>query len=145
MARCSIPILAAVFGAAVLLSGCSGQVGLKALDRASTPDDKLPAGVTLQNDMNADSVRLLATKDGVKYFAAENADATIACVAVVPPGDAPRWIAGCGSLNTSGRIVEVSGLGGAPSTTLVADGFDTRKLESGGWTKVADNILVSGH
>lgn len=144
MTRHPFPVITALVGAALLLGGCSGQAGLKALDRAATPEDKLPPGVTFQQDVKADSARLLATRDGVRYFAAENADATVACVIVVPPGGDPRWMAGCSTLNTTGRIVEVPSVGGAPSTMLITDGSDTRKVESEGWTKVTENILVSG-
>ncbi|WP_427017501.1 hypothetical protein ACQCSX_02440 [Pseudarthrobacter sp. P1] len=144
MRRYPVPLIAAVIGASLLVGGCSSQAGLKVLDRASTPEDKLPAGVTLPQEVNADSARLLATKDDVKYFAAENDDVTVACVAVVPPGDVPQWIAGCSGLNVTGRIVEVSGLGGASSTMLVTDGFDTRALELDGWAKLTENILVAG-
>ena len=144
MTRHPFLILATVVGAALLLGGCSGQAGLKALDRAATPEDRLPPGVTIQQDVKADSARLVATRDGVRYFAAENDDATVACVVVVPPGEDSRWIAGCGSLNTTGRIVEVSSVGTATSTMLITDGFETRKLESEGWAKVTENILVSG-
>ena len=144
MTRYPFPVIAAVAGTALLLGGCSGQAGLTALDRVATPEDTLPPGVTLQQDVKADSARLLATRDGVRYFAAENDDATVACVAVVPPGEDPRWIAGCSSLNTTGRIVEVSSVGSASSTMLITGGFDTRKLESEGWAKVAENVLVSG-
>jgi hypothetical protein len=144
MTRYTFPVITAVVGAALLLGGCSGQVGLKALDRAANPDDKLPPGATLQEDLKADSARLLATREGVRYFAAENDDATVACVIVVPPGEDPRWMAGCSTLNTTGRIVEVSSVGGASSTMLVTDGFDTSKLESEGWSKVTENILISG-
>ncbi|MET3949596.1 hypothetical protein ABIB29_000417 [Arthrobacter sp. UYEF36] len=35
-------------------------------------------------------------------------------------------------------------MGSASSTMLITDGFDTRKLESEGWSKVTENILVSG-
>ncbi|WP_026555016.1 hypothetical protein [Arthrobacter sp. 35W] len=143
----SIQLFTTALCAVLLLGGCSGQVGLKALDRAPTAEDVLPAGVAFPEgpqSPNPDSVRLLAANDGVQYYAAENDDATVACIAVVPPGDMPPWIVGCGSSNSSGQIIEVGGPGGRWSATLVRDDYDTRKLESSGWTRLTDNLLITG-
>ncbi|MHA7305116.1 hypothetical protein ACX80E_07710 [Arthrobacter sp. TMN-49] len=136
----SLPLAAAAGIAVLILSGCSGQAGLKALDRAATPEDKMPAIVSLPEGVNSDSIRLLTTKDGVRYFAAQSDDARTACVAVVPTDVAGSHV-GCGNGAGSGEIVTVSGMSGAFTTRLLADGSDTGKLESG-WTKVTDNILV---
>jgi len=142
MKAMSFPLMAAAGTAVLLLTGCSGHVGLKALDRAATPEDSLPAALAMPAEVNAATTRLLATKDGVRYFAAESDDARTACLAVVPPGEAPPWHVGCSAQTGPGQIVMLSVLNGALSTILLADGSDTGMLEPG-WTKIADNILVA--
>jgi len=138
----SLPIVVAAGVAGLLLGGCSVPAGLKALDRAATSEDTLPAFVILPEGVSGSSARLLVTQDGVRYFAAESDDARTACVAVVPPGESPDWHVGCSDASGPGQIVTVSGQNGSLSTTLLADGSDTGKLVPG-WTKIADNILVS--
>lgn len=142
MNRVSLQLSAVAGIAILLLAGCSGQTGLKALDRTATPEDTLPAAVTLPNKVDRDSSRLLATRDGVQYFAAESDDAKTTCLAVVPAGKEPGWHVGCTESNGPGQIALGSGSNGELSTILLLDGSDTGKLESG-WTKIADNILVS--
>lgn len=142
MKRISLPIVVAAGVEGLLLSGCSGPAGLTALDRAATDDDTLPAFVNLPEGVNRSSTRLLATKDGVRYFAAESDDARTACVAVVPSGEGPDWQVGCSDAAGPGQIATVSGQNGTLSTILLADGSDTGKLEPG-WTKIADNIMVA--
>lgn len=143
MKRMSLSIVAAAGIAILLLSGCSGQTSIKALDRDATADDALPAFVTAPNPANTETARLLATRDGVRYFVSESDDSLTACLAIVPPGDSPSWHMGCGSNNGSDTIVELYGEGGAVAT-LLADDADTGKIEAG-WTKIADNILISDH
>lgn len=126
----------------VLLTGCSGQAGLKVLDRAATVEDALPAIVPLPDQVNRDSARLLASKDGVQYFAAQSDDARTTCMALVPPGDASDSHVGCGDTKSAGEIVNMSSSEGAFSTILLGDDSDTGKIESG-WIKIADNILIA--
>ncbi|MDJ0318566.1 hypothetical protein, partial [Arthrobacter antibioticus] len=90
--------------------------------------------------VNGETARLLATRDGVRYFVAESDDSKTACLAVVPPGEPPSWFVGCGPNTGTGQIVESAGAG-VSSARLLADGSDTAKLEPG-WTKVTENILV---
>lgn len=139
MTRAAFSLVAAGI-AALLLSGCSGQLGITALDRDALPEDALPAFVTVPEPANQETARLLATRAGVRYFVAESDDSTTACLAVVPPGEPPNWFVGCGPNTGTGQIIESSGAG-VPSTRLLADGSETGKLEPG-WTKVTDNILV---
>ena len=141
MKHMSFSLVIAAGIAALLLSGCSGESGLKALDRASTTEDVLPAFVTLQEQVDRDSSRLLATRSGVRYFALQSEDARTACLAVVPSGTDPDWQLGCSEGRRSGEIVNMSSLKGSLSTILLGDDSDTGKLEPG-WTKIADNILV---
>lgn len=141
MKRRSFPYIAVVGIAGLLLTGCSGQAGLKALQRDATPEDALPSSITLSEDVNRDSSRLLATKDGVRYFAVQSDDARTTCVAVVPP-DENDWHVGCGETRNSGEIINVSSAKGPYSTILLGDESDTGKIESG-WIKVSDNVLVS--
>lgn len=125
---------------AFLLTGCSGQTGIKALDRDATPEDALPAFVSVPDPANRDTARLLATRDGVRYFIAESDDSKTACLAVVPPGDSPGWHSGCGQNTGPGKILELQGAGGA-TASLLADDSDLGKLDPG-WTKLTENILV---
>ncbi len=142
MKRVSVPLFAAAGIAVLLLTGCSDQAGLKALERTATPEDTLPATVNLSTEMNRDSSRLLATQDGVQFFGIQSGDASTTCVAVVPPGEDPAWQVGCGDTRGSGEITKISSVNTQLSTILLGDDFDTGKLEPG-WTKIADNILIS--
>lgn len=142
MKRMSFPIVVAASIAVALLSGCSAESGLKALDSAATDEDALPAFVTLQEQVDRDSSRLLAIRNGVRYFALQSEDARTTCLAVVPPDVDPDWQVGCSDARRSGEIVNMSSLKGSLSTILLGDDSDTEKLEPG-WTKIADNILVS--
>lgn len=135
-----IRLAAGLMITAFLLTGCSGQTGIKALDRDATSEDALPAFVTVPDPANRDTARLLATRDGVRYFIAESDDSQTACLAVVPPGDSPGWHAGCGQNTGPGKILELQGAGGA-TATLLADDSDPGKPEPG-WTKLTENILV---
>ncbi|MDJ0317375.1 MULTISPECIES: hypothetical protein [Arthrobacter] len=138
----SFPLVMAASIAVLLLSGCSAESGLKALDRAATTEDALPAFVTMQEQVDRDSSRLLATRDGVQYFALQSEDAKTTCLAVVLPDADDEWQVGCSDTKRSGDIVSMSSLKGSLSTILLGDDSDTGKLEPG-WTKIADNILVS--
>ncbi len=142
MKRSAIPAAAILLGTALLLGGCSGHTGIKAFDRAATPDDTLPAQVSLPDDVDAGSVRLLAVGDGTKYFGATNADKSMGCVVVYRPGNADDWVAGCGGMGGAPEIVEASGANPKSAVILVRDDADTRERESNGWTRLADNILV---
>lgn len=144
MNRYTFPLITVVLAAGVLLGGCTAQSGIKALDRQASAEDRMPDGITFSGtQVKAENARLLAEKDGVKYFAAK-ADATQeACVVIVPDADPSVAASGCGSLMNSGReVVTVNATG--KSAILVEDGIDTKQWESGGWTKVHDNVLIPG-
>ncbi|WP_162943614.1 hypothetical protein [Arthrobacter celericrescens] len=140
MKRQLVSVFAAALGAALLLGGCSNAAGIKALDRAATVEDTLPGGVSAESDVAPDATRLLATHDSVKYFVGMK-EAGGACLFVVPEADPGLGSAGCtDSPTTGGEILRVGGP--ASPTTLVTDGFDSKKLESEGWTRIHDNLLV---
>ena len=105
----------------------------------------MPDGISLSGtQVKGENARLLAEKDGVKYFAAK-ADATNeACVVIVPDTDPSLWVAGCGSLMNSGREVVTVNNATGKSAVFVDDGIDTKQWESEGWTKVHDNVLIPG-
>jgi hypothetical protein len=128
-------------GAMLSLSACSSHTGIQALERQPVPGDELPAGVDLEDTINRDSSRLLATHEQVRYFVAASPDSSEGCIIVVPPGADPRWFAGCSLLGATDVIVTASTTPGN-SATLVRDDADTRALESEGWFRIHDNILI---
>jgi hypothetical protein len=143
MNRYSVPLITAVLGAAILLGGCSAPSRLKALDRQAAAEDKLPQGVTFAaTEVSTDNARLLASQDGVKYFAAKNENTYEACLVIAPEDDTSLWVAGCSSYARGGEVVKVKGPTGI-SAVLVTDDTDTGQLQSEGWTKVHDNVLAS--
>lgn len=143
MNRHTIPLMTAAFGAAILLAGCTAPAGFQALNRQATADDNVPEGFTFEGtDVQAESARLLASQDGVKYFAAQNKDSHEACLVIVPEAKDSLWIAGCGSFARGGEVITVTNATGL-SAVLVTDGTDTDRRQSEGWTKVHDNVLTS--
>ncbi|WP_146617536.1 hypothetical protein [Arthrobacter globiformis] len=137
----SVPLIAAVL-VGLLLTGCSAPSELKALDRPATADDRLPDGVQVSDVDNPENVRLLVVDDGVKYFAVTKKESHAACLIVVPTATPPMWGSSCSSPVSDGEIVKVD-VRGAGSTMLVTDGYDTNQLQSEGWKKVHDNLLVA--
>jgi hypothetical protein len=143
MNRYTVPLITAVLGAAILLGGCTAPSGLKALDQA-TAEDKMPEGINFQGtDVNTENARLLASKDGVKYFAAKNENTHEACLVIAPEANPSLWVAGCSTYARGGEVIKVTGPTGV-SAVLVTDGTDTGQLQSEGWTKVHDNVLTAG-
>jgi hypothetical protein len=143
MNRYSVPLITAALGAAILLGGCTAASGIKALDRQATAEDKMPENITFGGtDVKTDSARLLAAKDGVKYFAAKNEDSHEACLVIAPEANPSLWVAGCGSFARGGEVVTVNSATGV-SAVLLADGTDTGRWQSESWTKVHDNVLAS--
>jgi len=142
MKRQLVSVCAAALGAALLLGGCSNAARISALDRDATAEDALPSGFSAENDAASETTRLLATHDGVKYFVSAT-DAGGSCLFVVPEANPGLGSAGCKeSPTTGGEIITVSGR--VSPAKLVTDGFDSKKLESEGWTKIHENLLVKG-
>lgn len=126
--------------AVVLLSSCSSETGIKALDRAATAEDALPAFVTVAEPANPETARLLASHENIRYFILESDDSRTACLAIIPPGESPDWQVGCSENRGPGKIVEL-GKAGEATGILLGDGSDTGKIDTG-WTQITDNILI---
>jgi hypothetical protein len=132
------PILATIFTAGILLAGCSEPAGLKALERTVTADDELPAGVSVY-DIELNKVILAAEAGDKKYYLGQDVEGQQVCLIAVS-NDGSFWNAGCSERGTG----ELFRTGGADQVTaiLVADGYNTSELESTGWIKIHDNILI---
>jgi hypothetical protein len=130
-------------GVALLaLTGCSSYPGITAVHRAARPQDDLPAEILNQDPDLPSDFRFLTEDSGVKYFASESPDFTTACIAVYPVDEPDQWVTGCSDgIKGEREVVTVSHIG-QPTTKLVTTGFDTRALESEGWRKIRDNVLV---
>lgn len=132
----------AVMLSAGLVSGCAGSpnaAGFKALERTATSADQLPPEVDL-GGIELGEVLLVAERNGKKYYLGQAGKGAHGCLITVLEGGA--WYSGCSDA-TEGHLLTSSGPDQVPAM-LVADGFDTRDLESHGWTKIADNVLVAG-
>ena len=128
--------------ALLLMTGCSSYSGIAAVQRSAEAKDELPAQIRTVNPNMPTDFRFLTEDAGVKYFAAESADHTTACIAVYPVENPNQWGTGCsGGITSDREIVTVSHIG-QPTVKLVTTGFDARNLESNGWRKVHDNVLV---
>lgn len=125
-----------------LLTGCSGYSGIAAVQRTAEAKDDLPASVRNVNPDLPSDFRFLAEDANVKYFAAESPDHTTACIAVYPVDKPDQWVTGCSGGITGEREIVTSSHTGQPTVKLVTTGFDTRSLESEGWRKIHDNVLV---
>lgn len=121
------------------MSSCSDSGSLKVLERTPTSSDELPAEVKL-NDVKLDKVLLVAEANGKKYFVGRGNEGPHACIITVPTNGS-GWHAGCTDA-TTGELVRASSPD-QESSILVADGYDTKELESSGWTKIHENVLVS--
>lgn len=129
-------------GAMVSISACSGHTGIQALERQASPADVLPEAIELADPINRESSRLVTTHEQVQYFVATANDSADGCIIVVPQGADPEWFAGCGLLGANDMIVTASMTPGSKVVTLVRDDADTRALESEGWMRIHDNILI---
>lgn len=124
------------------LAGCSSYPGITAVQRPAEAKDDFPAEIrNVDPDMPSD-FRLLTEDGGVKYFAAESSDHSIACIAAYPFDKPDQWITGCSDRITGDREIVTIRHIGQPPVKLVTTGFDTRALESEGWRKIHTNILV---
>lgn len=86
----------------------------------------------------------MAEANGKQYFLGQSADASTVCVSVYPADGSSDGYSGCSAGGTwSGKILSTSGPGSG-STMLVADGYNSSELEASGWTKIHENILISG-
>ncbi|PRA01003.1 hypothetical protein CQ017_00305 [Arthrobacter sp. MYb224] len=129
-------------GGVLALTACSGHSGLQALEEQFASEDALPAAIDLGDTIDRESSRLLTTHEQVRYFAARSADSSIGCIIVVPPDADPHWFSGCGSLGATDVIVTASAPPSNRAASLVRDDSDTRALESEGWIRIDDNVLI---
>ncbi len=89
-------------------------------------------------------VLLVAEANGKKYFLGQDDQELGTCLAVYPVDDPTGWHTACTVGAThQGQILNTSGPD-QESSILVSDDYDTKELEASGWTKIHDNILVSG-
>ncbi|MFJ6271197.1 hypothetical protein ACIQG8_14540 [Pseudarthrobacter oxydans] len=124
------------------LTACSGYQGITAVHREMDARDNLPAAVQNSNPDLPSDFRLLTEDAGVRYFAAESEDFTRACIAVHPVDKPDQWAIGCSEGITGDREIVTVTHTGQPTAKLVTTGFDTSALESGGWRKIHDNVLI---
>jgi hypothetical protein len=107
-----LPFTTAILTGTLILTGCTAEASLKALDRTPSAEDQLPDGIRIwpENVVSTGDARLLTTHKGIKYFAAMSSDSKTACIAAVPENQAPEsWLGGCGStvvLDTSSRSLD---------------------------------------
>lgn len=138
-----VSAVAVILSAGAAVSGCSGSAaapGFKALERTPTAADQLPDMVDL-GGIELGKVLLVAERNGKKYYLGQaSKGAAHGCLITVPADGA--WYSGCSDA-TEGHLLTSSGPDQQPAM-LVSDGFDTRDLESHGWTRIADNVLVAG-
>lgn len=133
---------ATVVAALLALTGCSSYSGITAVQMTAEAKDDLPAEIGSVNPNLPAGFRFLTEDSGVKYYAAESSDHTTACIAVYPIEQTDQWFTGCSDGITGEReVVTISHIG-QPTVKLVTTGFDTRALESEGWRKIHDNVLV---
>ena len=124
------------------LTACSGYQGITAVHREAGPRDDLPASVRNENPDLPSDFRFLVEDAGVKYLVAESEDFSRACIAVFPVEKPDQWSIGCSDGITSDREIVTVGHTGQPTAKLVTTGFETDALESAGWRKIHDNVLV---
>ena len=133
---------AAAVAALLALTGCSSYSGIAAVQRTAEAKDDLPAEIGSVNPNLPSDFRFLTEDAGVKYYAAESSDHATACVAVYPVDKTDQWFTGCSEGITGEREIVTVGHIGQPTVKLVTTGYDTRGLESEGWRKIHDNVLV---
>ena len=142
--KCRVLTATGVVAILLALTACSNYSGMTAVQRASESRDELPAEIRNANPDMPSDYRFLAEDAGVSYFAAESPDHTTACIAVYPVDKPDQWTVGCADgIKDDREVVTVSHIG-QPTAKLVTTGFDTRALESEGWRKVHENVLVGG-
>ena len=134
--------IAAILAGALLLSGCGGTTGLAALDRPATAEDTLPGHVTIPPEVEPESVRLLVEDGRFQYYGSQDADRRLGCFLIVATDKAEDQVTSCVEMKAQPFNVAVAAPVAGISASFVADGFNTAQLESEGWTKIHDNVLV---
>ncbi|WP_232084897.1 hypothetical protein [Arthrobacter sp. SO5] len=133
----------ALFGVLLLsLAGCSSYPGIAAVHRVAEARDDLPAEIVRADADQPSNFRLLVEQSGVKYFVSESDDYMSACIAAYPIDEPQQWTLACSGGITNEREIVTSSHIGQPTVKLVTTGFDTRTLETEGWKKIHENVLV---
>lgn len=84
----------------------------------------------------------MAEANGKKYFLGQDTNGGQVCLFTVA-FNGSEWNAGCAAA-TEGELLKTGRGPDQESAIVVSDSYDTKELESGGWTKVHHNVLVSG-
>jgi hypothetical protein len=116
---------------------------ISALEREATAADVLPARVPAMM-REEHTTRLVAAKDGIRYFVAQANDAATTCVTAYPDDRPDLWITGCGDQSDSGKEIVRTAMNGVVSVVLVPDDYDSSQIVKDGFESVHENILVAG-
>ncbi|MDQ0692531.1 hypothetical protein QF047_003491 [Arthrobacter sp. W4I7] len=129
---------------ALSLSACtSAPPRISALDREATGADVLPAHVP-EMMRTEHTTRLLAARDGIRYFVAQATNAAYTCVTAFPDERPDLWITGCSDQSDPGKEILRTAMNGVVSVVLVPDNYDASSLQNEGFVPVHENILVAG-
>lgn len=139
-----VTVVITTIAAALSLAGCiSTPPRISALDREATSADVLPSHVPEM--MRTDhTTRLVAAKDGIRYFVAQATNAAYTCVTAFPDDRPDLWVTGCSDQSDSGKEIVRTGMNGVVSLVLVPDNYDSSQIEDEGFVAVHENILVAG-
>jgi hypothetical protein len=130
--------------AALSLSACAPTPArISALDREATGADVLPARVPAMM-REEHTTRLLAAKDGIRYFVAQATDTANTCVTAYPDDRPDLWLTGCSDQSDPGKEIVRTAMNGVASVVLVPDGYDSSQTIKDGYEPVHPNILVAG-
>ena len=123
------------------VTACSPAAGISALGQPAGEGDQWPGESGQLEGLDEQSVRLLASHEGAKYFVVAAKDQQTACLYKFEEDSAQHSAGGCGAAGGSGIIVEVK----TPSSKmmLVREDADTAELEGSGWTRIHENIVVA--
>jgi hypothetical protein len=114
------------------LTACSatGPHGMPALSEDQQTSDELPGTVAESGSLDPSTSRLLATADGIRYFAAESASSDDLCFVVYESRDS--WGTGC----STGLPIGVK-LNGHPEALL-----STYVDETDEWMPLGENVVI---
>ncbi|VXC50605.1 conserved exported hypothetical protein [Arthrobacter sp. 9AX] len=129
---------------ALSLSACAPTPArISALDREATAEDVLPAQIpAVMGEQH--TTRLLAAKDGIRYFVAQADNSAYTCVTGYPDNRPELWFTGCSDQSGPGKEIVRTARNGVASVVLVPDGYDSSALVKDGFEAVHPNILVAG-
>jgi hypothetical protein len=139
-----VTVVITTITAALSLAACTSvPPRISALDREGTIADVLPARVP-EMMRTEHTTRLLASKDGIRYFVAQATTAAYTCVTAFPDDRPDLWITGCSDQSDPGKEIVRTAMNGVVSVVLVPDSYDSSEIENEGFVPVHENILVAG-